>query len=127
MGSAEYVVGPPESGAGEIVNAGAGTRATGAARARDRKRRSPPHVTAPPPRLPRCGLQGLLQGLLQGAAARVCCGCGAGVLLRGLQGWYGEERWVGDGWEMGGRWVGGRWEMVGRWVGGAREVPAHNS
>ena len=38
MGSAEYVVGPPISGAGEMFNAGMGARATGAARARDRKR-----------------------------------------------------------------------------------------
>ena len=73
MGSAEYVVGPPESGAGEMqVRA----RARLARRApRDRKRRSPPHVTAPPPPAP--ALWAAMQGLLRG-----CCGAAVG-LLRG--------------------------------------------
>ena len=69
-------------------DAGVGARATGAARARDRKQRSPPHVTAPPPRLPRCGLQRV-------GCCRARCKGGAG-------GWM----WVrckGDAREMRGR------------------------
>ena len=127
MGSAEYVVGPPESGAGEVqVRA----RARLARRApRDRKRRSPPHVTAPPPPAPAlwAAMQGLqCKGCNARAAAgllRGCCGAAAGLLRGCCAGFrkgacYGCAAARGVGLYEGGKVRGREGTREGRYEGG---------